>query len=189
MSPFERNLRGHIELFEKLGSVGVDVERAGRAIGAALRRARKVMFCGNGGSAADSQHLAAEFTGRFVNDRQPLAGLALSTDSSALTCISNDYGYEHVFTRQVQALGASGDCLVGISTSGNSSNIVNAFEYARGAGITTIGLLGRDGGKLLPLSDIAIVIPSDVTARIQEAHIMIGHTLCEMAEDAMELTA
>ena len=189
MSPFERNLHQHNELFIGLGSIAEAVNMAGRKIGDALASGRKIMFCGNGGSAADSQHLAAELTGRFVNDRPPLAGLALSTDSSALTCISNDYGYEQVFTRQVQALGISGDCLVGISTSGNSPNIVNAFEYARSAGIVTIGLLGRDGGKLINLSDITIVVPSNITARIQEAHILIGHTLCEMAEEAMGLAA
>ncbi len=165
------------------------MNRAGEAIAGALRCGRKVMFCGNGGSAADSQHLAAEFTGRFVADRRPLAGLALSTDCSALTCISNDYGYEHVFLRQVQALGFSGDCLVGISTSGNSENVVRAFRYARTTGITTIGLLGRDGGQMSALSDIPIVVPSKITARIQEAHIMIGHVLCEMAETQLELTS
>ncbi|MGK6320525.1 D-sedoheptulose-7-phosphate isomerase [Sphingomonas sp. DT-204] len=187
MSVFERNLREHLELFSGLASIETDVNLAGRAIADALKDGRKVMFCGNGGSAADSQHLAAEFTGRFVADRRPLAALALSTDSSALTCISNDYGYEHVFTRQLQALGVAGDCLVGISTSGNSPNVVNAFEHARRAGITTIGLLGRDGGTLRSLSDIAIVVPSNVTARIQEAHIMIGHSLCGMVEEELDL--
>lgn len=187
MSVFERNLREHLELFAGLQSIEVDVNLAGRALVDALKRDRKAMFCGNGGSASDSQHLAAEFTGRFVADRRPLAGLALSTDSSALTCISNDYGFEHVFVRQLQALGVAGDCLVGISTSGNSPNVVKAFEYARSSGITTIGLLGRDGGQLKPLSDIAIVVPSVVTARIQEAHIMIGHSLCGMVEEQLGL--
>lgn len=189
MSSFERNLQQHLDLFSGLGTISEEVGRAGHAIGEALKRGRKVMFCGNGGSAADSQHLAAEFTGRFVADRRPLAGLALSTDSSALTCISNDYGYEHVFSRQVDALGVQGDCLVGISTSGNSPNVIAAFHSARRIGITTIGLLGRDGGKLLPLSDIAVIVPSDVTARIQEAHILIGHSFCEMAEEALDLAA
>lgn len=189
MSIFNSNLRDHLSLFSGLATIEPDVNRAGEAITAALHRGHKIMFCGNGGSAADSQHLAAELTGRFVEDRRPLAGLALSTDSSALTCISNDYGYEHVFLRQVQALGNSGDCLVGISTSGNSPNVIRAFEHARTAGITTIGLLGRDGGRMTPLSDIAIIVPSSVTARIQEAHIMIGHVLCEMAEAGLELSS
>lgn len=185
MSVFTQNLAEHLELFQRLQVIEADVARAGEAITAALQSGGKVMFCGNGGSAADSQHIAAEFTGRFINDRRPLAGLALSTDSSALTCISNDYGYEHVFTRQVQALGKPGDCLVGISTSGNSGNVISAFEYARSAGMVTIGLLGRDGGVLAEMSDIAIIVPSKVTARIQEAHIMIGHSLCGMVEDAL----
>jgi D-sedoheptulose 7-phosphate isomerase len=187
MSLFERNLAEHLALFSELEHLEPVVTGAGRAIAKGLAAGGKVMFCGNGGSAADSQHLAAEFTGRFVADRRPLAGLALSTDSSALTCISNDYGYEHVFTRQVQALGKEGDCLVGISTSGNSPNIVNAFIHARSAGIVTIGLLGRDGGALASLSDIAIIVPSAVTARIQEAHILIGHSLCGMAEEMLDL--
>jgi D-sedoheptulose 7-phosphate isomerase len=140
------------------------------------------MFCGNGGSAADSQHLAAEFTGRFVRDRRPLAAIALSTDTSALTSIANDYAFEEIFERQVDALGRPGDCLVGISTSGNSGNVLRAFAAARRHGMTTIGLLGRDGGRLAPLSDVRIVVPSITTARIQEAHIFIGHNLCALVE-------
>jgi D-sedoheptulose 7-phosphate isomerase len=188
MSLFTRNLAEHLALFNELSTIDADVTRAGEAIAAALEAGNKVMFCGNGGSAADSQHIAAELTGRFIRDRRPLAGLALSTDSSALTCISNDYGYEHVFTRQIQGLGKEGDCLVGISTSGNSANILNAFEYARSNGIRTIGLLGRDGGALAPLSDMAVIVPSQVTARIQEAHIMIGHTLCGIVEHRLSLS-
>ena len=187
MSVFAQNLAEHLKLFTRLDALDAETVRAGNAIAEALKIGGKVMFCGNGGSAADSQHLAAEFTGRFIADRRPLAGLALSTDSSALTCISNDYGFEHVFTRQLQALGRMGDCLVGISTSGNSPNVVNAFTHARSAGIVTIGLLGHDGGALAPLSDIAIVVPSKTTARIQEAHILIGHSLCGMAETALGL--
>jgi len=150
-----------------------------------LQSGAKVMFCGNGGSAADSQHLAAELTGRFVTDRAPLAGLALTTDSSALSCIGNDYGFDQVFARQVAALGQAGDCLLGISTSGNSANVIAAFETARSKGVTTIGLLGRDGGAMLPLSNHAIIIDSDITARVQEAHILIGHSLIGMIEQAL----
>lgn len=186
MSVFATYLAEHLALFAELGSLSGDVSRAGDAIASALKNGGKVMFCGNGGSAADSQHLAAEFTGRFIADRRPLAGLALSTDSSALTCVSNDYGFEHVFTRQLLALGRTGDCLVGISTSGNSPNVVNAFDHARAMGVVTIGLLGRDGGALAARSDIAIIVPSQVTARIQEAHILIGHSLCAMVEEALE---
>lgn len=147
----------------------------------------KILFCGNGGSAADSQHLAAELTGRFINDRRPLAALALSTDTSALTCIANDYSFAEVFARQVQGLGRSGDVLVGISTSGNSRNVIRAVEEARAVGMQVVGLLGRDGGTLLELCDVSIVVPSQVTARIQEAHILIGHTLCGLIEKQLGL--
>lgn len=185
MSVFEYNLREHQHLFARLHEIEPAVNEAAAAMVASLRRGGKVMFCGNGGSAADSQHLAAELTGRFIDDRRPLAGLALSTDSSALTCISNDYGYEHVFLRQVQALGRPGDCLVGISTSGNSANVRRAFEFSREAEISTIALLGRDGGAMAALSDIAVIVPSEITARIQEAHILIGHTWCELIERSL----
>jgi len=143
------------------------------------------MLCGNGGSAADSQHLAAEFTGRFILDRKPLAALALSTDSSALTCIGNDYSFEEVFSRQVFGLGQNGDCLIGISTSGNSKNVIRAVQSANELGMHTIGLLGRDGGELASLCEISIIVPSKVTARIQEAHILIGHTICGAVEQTL----
>jgi D-sedoheptulose 7-phosphate isomerase len=187
MSLYQRNLREHLELFETLGSIEGAVHEVGAKIARALTQGNKIMLCGNGGSAADSQHMAAELTGRFIRDRRPLAGIALSTDSSALTCISNDYGYDHVFERQVAALGKPGDCLVGISTSGNSGNVLRAFDYARENGIVTIGLLGRDGGKLAPLSDLSIIVPSDQTARIQEAHIMVIHTLCGIIETELNV--
>lgn len=182
-----QNLREHAALFQRLPELSEAIERAGRMIATALTSDRKLMLCGNGGSAADSQHLAAEFTGRFITDRKPLAALALSTDSSALTCIANDYSFDDVFYRQVVGLGRSGDCLLGISTSGNSRNVIRAAEAARAAGIHVIGLLGRDGGRLLDLCDIPILVPSATTARIQEAHIFIGHTLCAMVERALEL--
>ena len=187
VSLFLQNLAEHNAVFGALGAIDEVIEQAGRALSVTLRSGNKVMFCGNGGSAADSQHLAAELTGRFINDRRPLAAMALSTDSSALTCIANDYDFSDVFLRQVQGLGRSGDALVGISTSGNSANVVRTFSYAREEGIATIGLLGRDGGLLRELSDIAIVVPSNVTARIQEAHILIGHTLCGLIETHLEL--
>ena len=143
------------------------------------------MFCGNGGSAADSQHLAAEFVGRYINDRPPIAAIALSTDTSALTCISNDYGYEHVFSRQVSSLGRAGDTLIGISTSGNSANVIRAVEAAKQKGVHTVALLGRDGGALKDMVDVAIVVPSNVTAHIQEAHIFIGHYFCSQLEQKL----
>jgi D-sedoheptulose 7-phosphate isomerase len=187
MSLYLTNLAEHSELFARLAVLDDAVARAGTALTAAVRDGGKILFCGNGGSAADSQHLAAEFTGRFIHDRAPIAAIALNTDSSALTCIGNDYAFDQVFARQVQALGRPGDCIVGISTSGNSGNVLRAFDAARAIGMTTVGLLGRDGGKLAPLSDIAVVVPSPTTARIQEAHIMIGHTLCGMVEQGLGL--
>lgn len=144
-----------------------------------LRRGCKILVCGNGGSAADAQHLAAELSGRYVKERKALAGLALTTDTSALTAIANDYSYDVVFSRQVEALGRPGDVLIGISTSGNSGNVIKAVESAKSLGMHTIGLLGKDGGKLKGLVDEALVVPSTVTARIQEVHQMVYHFWCE----------
>ncbi len=183
----DSHLRDHLELFGRLSILSEAVRAAADRIARCLSSGHKLLLCGNGGSAADSQHLAAEFTGRFVKDRKPLAAVALSTDSSALTCIGNDYGFDEVFSRQVTALGRSGDCLLAISTSGNSRNVIRAAEAAKAAGICTIGLLGRDGGKLLALCEVPIVVPSATTARIQEAHIFIGHSLCAMVEEALGL--
>ncbi len=187
MSLFLDNLTEHRALFTTLDSLGPTVALAGERMAATLREGGKILFCGNGGSAADAQHLAAELTGRFIEDRAPLAGIALTTDSSALTCIGNDYGYDHVFDRQLRALGREGDCLVAISTSGNSANVLVAVESARAMGIHVIGLLGRDGGKLGPLCDVGVIVPSRSTARIQEAHGLIGHTLCGLVEQSLGL--
>lgn len=178
-------LEEHLGLFASLEALGEPVHRAAKVMSRALQGGGKVMLCGNGGSAADAQHLAAEFTGRFVKDRRPLAALALSTDTSALTCIANDYSFDDVFRRQVEGLGKPGDCLLAISTSGNSRNVVTAAEAARAMGITTVGLLGRDGGALVNVCDLPIVVPGRSTARIQEAHIFIGHVLCAQIEEAM----
>lgn len=183
----QRGLQEHIQLFQSLSSLGSDVERAATLISAALRGGRKLMLCGNGGSAADSQHIAAELSGRFVNDRRPLAAVALSTDTSTMTCIANDYTFDEVFSRQVMGLGLKGDCLLAISTSGNSRNVIRAAEVARAAGIQVIGLLGKGGGALRALCDVPIVVPSKTTARIQEAHIFVGHTLCALVEEALGL--
>ena len=174
-------------MFTQLGALEDDVSEAGDLMADCLRAGGKVFFCGNGGSAADAQHMAAELTGRFVKDRRPLAGIALTTDTSALTAIANDYGYAHVFSRQIQALAGPNDCLVAVSTSGNSSNVVEAVMAAHEAGIPAVGLLGRDGGKVRNLCDVAVMVPSDVTARIQEAHGFIGHALCAHIEDALGL--
>jgi len=170
-----------------LNSLDEKVFEVGSFAAQTLQTGGKILFCGNGGSASDSQHLAAELTGRFIKDRKPLGAIALTTDTSALTSIANDFAFEEVFARQVIALGRSGDLLVGISTSGNSKNIIRAVEEARALGIRTVGLLGRDGGQLRALCDHAIVVPCDVTARVQEAHILIGHTLCGLIEQHLGL--
>ena len=186
-SLFLQNLEQHNAVLAQLHSLDDEVLRAGRVAGQTLQQGGKILFCGNGGSAADSQHLAAELTGRFIKDRRPLAAIALSTDTSALTCIGNDYSFDEVFARQVAGLGRSGDLLIGISTSGNSRNVIRAVEEAQKLGMQTLGLLGRDGGLLRSLCDHSIVVPSDVTARIQECHILIGHTLCGLIEEALGL--
>jgi D-sedoheptulose 7-phosphate isomerase len=172
------NLHEHRRVLETIESLGASVTAATELLAQALSEGGKILLCGNGGSAADAQHLAAEFTGRFIQDRPPLAALALSTDTSALTCISNDYSFAEVFDRQVRALAKRGDVLVVISTSGNSPNVLKAAMAARSKGVVVIGLLGRDGGGLRSLCDVALVVPSNSTARIQEMHILIGHTLC-----------
>jgi D-sedoheptulose 7-phosphate isomerase len=186
-SLFLRNLAEHHEMTAALSTLDESVLTAGARLARVLAADGKLMFCGNGGSAADAQHLASELTGRFIKDRRPLAGIALSTDSSALTCIGNDYAFEQVFARQLTALARPGDGLVAISTSGNSANVVRAVEAAREAGVFTLGLLGRDGGLLARICDAAIIVPHAVTARIQEAHILIGHTLCGIIEAELGL--
>jgi D-sedoheptulose 7-phosphate isomerase len=148
----------------------------------AFRNKRKVLFCGNGGSAADAQHLAAEFSGRFYFDRDPLDAEALHVNTSYLTAVANDYSYDEVYARLVKAKGSKGDVLVALSTSGNSSNILKAMEAARAAGMKTVAFTGETGGKMKALSDILLNIPSTDTPRIQESHITIGHIICEMVE-------
>lgn len=147
-----------------------------------INAGNKVLLFGNGGSAADAQHIAAEFTGRFVKERRSLPAIALTTDTSALTAIGNDYGFEKIFERQVYGLANSGDVLIGISTSGNSPNVIKALKAGKDMGCKTIGLSGRDGGQMNELCDINIVVPSNVTARIQEMHILIGHIICEAVD-------
>ncbi len=154
----------------------------GRDMAERLRRGCRILVCGNGGSAADAQHFAAELSGRFVKERRALAGLALTVDTSALTAIGNDYGFEQVFSRQVEAYGRPGDLLVGISTSGNSHNVLRAVEAAKGLGMHTLALLGRDGGALKTAADEALVVPSQVTARVQEVHQMVYHFWCEVID-------
>jgi D-sedoheptulose 7-phosphate isomerase len=152
---------------------------------AALGEGNKILFCGNGGSAADAQHLAAELSGRFYFDREPLDAEALHVNSSYLTAVANDYGYEEVFSRLVKAKGNRGDVLIGLSTSGNSENIMKAFSMANDLGLVTVAITGESGGKLSGVADFLINVPSKDTPRIQEAHIMIGHILCEHIEQKL----
>lgn len=148
----------------------------------ALRSGNKIMFCGNGGSAVDAMHLAAELSGRYYFDRKPLNAEALSADNAFLTAVANDYGYENVFSRLLTAKGKEGDILVGLSTSGNSQNVINAFEYARNRNIITIGFTGQNSCKMDSLSDFLFKAPSSDTPRIQECHMLVGHILCELVE-------
>jgi len=148
----------------------------------ALRNGGKILWCGNGGSAADSQHLAAELVGRFRRERRGLASIALTTDTSILTSVANDYGYDAVFSRQVEGIGNPGDLLVGISTSGNSQNVIAALEAARSQGLVTVGFTGEGGGRIAHLVDHLVAVASRDTARVQEAHILVGHMLCDWIE-------
>jgi D-sedoheptulose 7-phosphate isomerase len=159
------------------------IEEAVKRISACLKSGNKVLFFGNGGSASDSQHLAAEFVGRYEKERRGLASVALTTDTSILTAVSNDYGYDRVFERQIEALGRKGDVAVGLTTSGNSKNVILGMRKAKELGLVTIAMLGRDGGQLKNEADVAIVVPVEKTSRIQESHIMIGHIICERVDE------
>lgn|SRR5690348_8818380 len=181
-------IRRSIELKQKLlqdEAFGALVIEAALQIVKALRAGGKVMFFGNGGSAADAQHLAAEFTGRYLKERRALPALALHANTSALTAIGNDYGFDLVFARQIEALGKEGDLAVGISTSGNSPNVLRALETAKAKSIYTVALTGASGGKMKSLADCTICVPSEETPRIQECHILTGHIICEIAEDML----
>ena len=165
------------------------IEQALALTAATVLSGRTVFFCGNGGSAADAQHLAAEFVGRFVRERDGLPAVALTTDTSILTAVGNDYGFDTVFSRQVKALARPGDLDIGLSTSGNSANVLAAFAAAQKAGAKTIAFTGHSGGKMKGIADCTIAVPADVTARIQEMHIMIGHILCEWIDEVTDHVA
>ena len=167
-----------------INSMEQNIEIASTIVITTLKNGNKVLLCGNGGSAADAQHIAAELTGRYKSERKGLPAIALTTDTSALTAIGNDYGYDRVFDRQVEALAKDGDVVIGISTSGNSKNVVAALKLARELGCKTIGLSGRDGGVMNDVCDINLVVPSNDTPRIQEMHILFGHTICQCIDDA-----
>lgn len=179
----EKRFDEHLKVLNQTKELLDDIKEVAIVCKNALQRGNKILFCGNGGSAADSQHLAAELVGRFKKERESLPAIALTTDTSILTAVGNDYGYDFVFSRQVEGLGQSGDILVGISTSGNSNNILQAVEVAKRKNIVTISFTGNDGGKLFKVSDYCLNIASNVTARIQEMHILIGHILCEIIEE------
>ena len=174
----------HLVAVGALAALEGEIARLGNLLAKRLLAGQRILLCGNGGSAADAQHIAAELVCRFETVRRGLPAIALTTDSSALTAIANDFGFEHLFARQVEALGREGDILIAISTSGNSRNIVAAAEAARRLGLIRIGLLGGDGGLLRKQVDHALVVPSAVTARVQECHILVGHIWCAMVDAA-----
>jgi len=162
-----------------------EIRKVAVACTSAFARGNKVLFCGNGGSAADAQHLAAEFSGRFYYDRPPLPAEALHVNTSFLTAVANDYSFDEVYSRLLKGIGREGDVLIGLSTSGNSVNVIRAFEMAREMHITTVGLTGETGGNMVDLCDFLINIPSIDTPRIQESHIMVGHIICELVESTL----
>ncbi|WP_131331558.1 D-sedoheptulose-7-phosphate isomerase [Rhizosphaericola mali] len=163
----------------------LNIERAVALVVDAFSKDKKVMFCGNGGSAADAQHLAAEFSGRFYKNRKALPAEALHCNTSYLTAVANDYSYDDIYARLVDGIGFEGDVLIGLSTSGNSKNVVKAMEVAKNKGIITLGLTGINGGQMEDLSDILFAVPSKVTPRVQESHILIGHIICELVEASL----
>jgi len=181
----EEELNAHKTTIEKTIEVMIpQIEEASKLVIETLKNGNKILLCGNGGSAADAQHIAAELTGRYKTERRGLAGIALTTDTSALTAIANDYGYDRIFDRQVESLAREGDLLIGISTSGNSMNIMSALAVAKLFGCRTIGLSGKEGGEMNRICHVNLIVPSDDTPRIQEMHILIGHILCQAVDNA-----
>ena len=181
-------IRQSVEVKQKiLGSpeILVTIRDIAETCSHALCIGNKILFCGNGGSAADAQHLAAELSGRFYYDRPPLAAESLTVNTSFITAVANDYSFDNIFARMLNGIGQEGDVLVGLSTSGNSENVIRAFKAAHEKGIITVGLTGEDGGKLAQLSDFIIRVPSSDTPRIQESHILIGHIICELVESSI----
>lgn len=183
---YEHHLIEHKRLFEVMLLLRHDIEATAQLMAQCLMNGNKVLLCGNGGSASDAQHFAAELAGRFMKNRPPLAAVALSANAAVLTCIGNDFGFDEIYARQVDAFGARGDCLIAISTSGNSENVVRAVKAARKRGLSTIALCGEEG-KLNRLCEQVMAVPSTSTARVQEAHIFIIHTLCALVETHLNL--
>jgi len=179
-------VQSSIETKEKIlknNTILETVDKLTTVLTQALKNGNRIYFCGNGGSAADAQHLAAEFSGRFYQDREALPAEALHCNTSYLTAVANDYGYDVVYARLIKGIGQSGDILVGLSTSGNSGNIIKAFEVAKEKGIITVGFTGDSGGKMKAISDYLVNVPSSDTPRIQESHIMLGHIICQLVEE------
>lgn len=180
---FSTRLAEHLAVMHALESQSLSFQEIVRIATQAIRSGAKICFMGNGGSAADSQHLAAELVGRFQRERSALPSIALTTDTSILTAVANDYGYEAIFARQIEGLCRPGDVVIGLSTSGNSPNVLQGIEAANRMGLTTIGFSGGAGGKLAQMAQHSIIVPSPKAARVQEAHIFLGHTLCEAIEN------
>ncbi|MAD42377.1 MAG: phosphoheptose isomerase [Arcobacter sp.] len=178
--------QAHLETINKVIEIMEDklAEASTLAI-QTLKNGNKILLCGNGGSAADAQHIAAELTGRYKSERRGLPGIALTTDTSAITAISNDYGYDRVFDRQVEALANKGDLIIGISTSGNSKNIISALKLGKELRCNTLGLTGKNGGEMNEVCDVNLIVPSDDTPRIQEMHILFGHIICQIIDNEL----
>ncbi len=184
----DSNISEHFELINELDNkIKKDIASVGKLIAQSIASGSTIFWCGNGGSASDSLHLSAELVGRFKNNRKPLRSITLNSDVAVLTCISNDFEYADIFSRQIEGLADQNDVLVGISTSGKSANIINAFKKANDINVKTIALLGKGGGDLISISQKSILVPSYSTARIQECHIMIGHIICEIIEKELGL--
>jgi len=181
-----KSFHEHGELVKQVGAeLSIMIYEVGLVLAKCLEEGGTIFWCGNGGSAADSQHLAAELVGRFKKDRRALRSIALTTDTSVLTCIANDYLYDDIFSRQIEAVGRKKDILVAITTSGQSENVLRAIKKSKELGLITISLLGKGGGSAQEISDYSLVVPSGSTDRIQEMHILIGHILCELIEDEL----
>jgi len=178
----QKEFNEHLVAAEKMTSLTDKIAEAAKLCIECLEKKRKLLFFGNGGSAADAQHIAAELVGRYKTERKGLPAIALTTDTSALTSIGNDYGYKHVFKRQVEALANPGDVVIGISTGGSSDNVLSALRLANALGCITIGFSGRDGGEMNTICNVNLVAPAEDTPRIQEMHILIGHTICHLIE-------
>ena len=183
-STISEEFKSHLEVSQKTFDIIENIELAAKLCIESINNDKKILLCGNGGSAADAQHIAAEIVGRYKLSRTGLPAIALTTDTSILTSIGNDFGFENIFERQVQALANEGDLMIAISTGGSSTNIINAIKLAKGKKCNVIGLSGKGGGKFNNLCDINLVVPSEDTPRIQEMHILIGHTICQLIDEA-----